>query len=65
MCYLSFQCAHSLAFSFLFQIDLADVSIAFEESFKGEKLSRAIAKKIPSGHFQKLLLRILNGPYED
>ena len=48
-----------------FQIDLADVSIAFEESFKGEKLSRAIAKKIPSGHFQKLLLRILNGPYED
>ena len=44
---------------FLFQIDLDDISEAYEEMFS-VSLSKVIYEKIATGDYRQLLLRILN-----
>jgi hypothetical protein len=43
----------------LFQIDLDDISDAYEEMFS-VRLSKVIYEKIATGDYRQLLLRILN-----
>jgi hypothetical protein len=43
----------------LFQIDLDDISEAYEEMFS-VSLSKVICEKIATGDYRQLLLRILN-----